>query len=354
MHPRNHDLSSAAEMSRAFDEMGAVWVTVGESEQRGDLIEHGQELLATAPLLLHDLHASLNRTVVDVGKGTDGGRCWAHSGETGCGGWHVRGYPEMMYSGLLRKQQVDDIYRMGAGVVDCAGVRNCSDGEQFLQVGAPAGGSLIFTHIPFGLAFGLLAADFPDRFLLHYFASSAHSYTRGSLTTPESSFLDRDSASIAYASAGQTIAPMYLRWAMLFEEPRSRTLWIAKALPREWLAPSKGPVTATNVTTRYGRVSYSMSGHAATGEAYTAKAVVSLPKSWSASPPPGGLRVRLRAPLQAGKMHRVQVDGKVWSWFDADAETVNLSAQQLEAALSGSTSSHAFDITATFGTIPYE
>jgi hypothetical protein len=88
----------------------------------------------------------------------------------------------------------------------------------------------------FGLAYGLLQADFPDRFLLHYFTSSAHSYTRGSLTTPESSFLDRSSPSIAYASVGQTIAPIYLKWALIFEDLRSRTLWLGKALPREWLA----------------------------------------------------------------------------------------------------------------------
>ena len=90
----------------------------------------------------------------------------------------------------------------------------------------------------FGLAYGLLQADFPDRFLLHYFTSSAHSYTRGSLTTPESSFLDRSSPSIAYASVGQTIAPIYLKWALIFEDLRSRTLWLGKALPREWLAAS--------------------------------------------------------------------------------------------------------------------
>jgi len=65
-------------------------------------------------------------------------------------------YPEMMYSAQLSREQVDDIYSMGAGAVDCTGVRNCSDGWRFIQVGAPAGGSLIFTHIPFGLAYGLL------------------------------------------------------------------------------------------------------------------------------------------------------------------------------------------------------
>ena len=76
--PRNHDLSSAAEMSRAFLEIGSVWVALGRSQHRDDLVAHGQELLATAPLLLHDLHASLNTTVRPVLPGLGGG--W-YSGE---------------------------------------------------------------------------------------------------------------------------------------------------------------------------------------------------------------------------------------------------------------------------------
>ena len=205
----------------------------------------------------------------------------------------------------------------------------------------------VFRHIPFGLAFGLLVADFPDRFLLHYFASSAHSYTRGSMTTPESSFLDRDSASIAYASAGQTIAPMYLRWALAFEDPRSKTLWLAKALPREWLAPGETPVVAHNVTTRYGgRLSFSMHGTAGKdGGVYIATVAVSLPARWAVSPPPGGLRVRLRAPLShAGKIRSVLVGGEAWTAFNAQAETVDFSADQLKTR-----ASLPLAIVATFG-----
>ena len=35
------------------------------------------------------------------------------------------------------------------------------------------------------MAYGLLAADMVERFLLHWFGMSAHTYTRGTLTTPE-------------------------------------------------------------------------------------------------------------------------------------------------------------------------
>jgi len=35
------------------------------------------------------------------------------------------------------------------------------------------------------MAYGLLVYDMVERFLLHYFGMSAHTYTRGSWTTPE-------------------------------------------------------------------------------------------------------------------------------------------------------------------------
>lgn len=158
---RLHHYSSAAEMYRAFTEVGRVWEALAAKLGNAEMAEHAKELLATAPLLLDAFHTSLNRTLEHTATGE---RCWAHKAEKECGGFHVRTYPEMFYSGALSNSQTDDIYRMGAGVVDCKGLQNCFDSRQFLQVGCPAGGTLIFTHIPFGLGYGLLAADMPDRY----------------------------------------------------------------------------------------------------------------------------------------------------------------------------------------------
>ena len=264
---------------------GGRW---GKATGRGDISTHATELLETAPLLLHDLHASLNRTLHLNGEGE---RCWAHTGEPNCG-LHFRTIPEMFYSAALRDDQIGEMYRMGAGAVDCAGARGCPNSAKFLSVGCPAGGSLIFTHIPFGLAYGLLLADMPEEFLLHYFASTAHSYTRGSWTTPESAQLDRDAWSIAYNTAGQTIAPIYLKWALAFEDPRSQTLWLAKGVPREMLEPGVAPIDAQRVPTRYGRVGLRL--HAAAGGGgggLVVHANLTLPAGFA---PPGGLRLRLR------------------------------------------------------------
>ena len=52
--------------------------------------------------------------------------------------------------------------------------------------------------------------------------------------------------------------PLCLKWMLCFEEPQTRTLWLAKATPRDWLAAGEAPLVATNLTTRYGRLSFSL------------------------------------------------------------------------------------------------
>jgi hypothetical protein len=92
-----------------------------------------------------------------------------------------------------------------------------------------------------GLAYGLLQHDMIERFLLHFFAVSAHGYTRGTWTTPESSNLaDRDEPTIPYASTGIHAVPIYLKWMLVFEEPETRTLWLGKATPRDCVARRRG------------------------------------------------------------------------------------------------------------------
>ena len=102
----------------------------------------------------------------------------------------------------------------------------------------------------------------------------------------------------------------------VFEEPETHTLWLAKALPRDWLVPGEAPLVVERATTRYGRVSFSMT--VGTGSSYTVAVNVTLPASFATAGPTGGLRVRVRAPLaHAGKLSEVTVGGKAWSGFNA-------------------------------------
>eukprot|EP01052_Picozoa_sp_SAG31_P016127 SAG31_NODE_1057_length_10129_cov_29.441376_8_plen_209_part_00 len=169
--------------------------------------------------------------------------------------------------------------------------------------------------------------------------------TRGTWTTPEAVHPDRDVGSTDYVAAGVMTAPTYLKWALLFEEPDNRTVWLAKALPRDWLEPGTQPVVVENATSRYGRVSFSISAKlgavGAKGRTrndvqalYSISASVTLPSSYATAPPAGGVRLRLRPPLKyAGKLKAVKVGGAAWSDFDAQAETVDFAASKLTAKL---------------------
>ena len=234
----------------------------------------------------------------------------------------------------------------------------------------------IASPTPYGFAQGLLQNDEIEKFLLHFFALSAHAYTRGTFTTPESSNIaDRDVAPVAYASAGVVTVPTYLKWMLAYEEPETRTFWLGKAVPRDWLAAGEAPLNAKNVTTRYGRISFSLTvgvaadnssssssssegggtdgggnsggdkggggdfvneGFASSTGAYVVHANITLPASYAdkATQPAGGIRLRIRAPIvHAGKLSKVTIGGQAWTAFNAAEETIDIAAGKLTASL---------------------
>ena len=82
------------------------------------------------------------------------------------------------------------------------------------------------TYTAYGMAYGLLAHDMVERFLLHYLGfGSAHAYTRGTVTTPEASHPDRDLGSTDYVAAGVMMAPTYLKWMVRGGESSPRRLF---------------------------------------------------------------------------------------------------------------------------------
>lgn len=348
----NHDESpihwyaSAAELYRAFSELGAVWVAVGKNASRDDVTEHGNELLRLAPQIYTNLHASLNKTVNTTADGSE--RCWKLTAETGRKENSFRGFAEMLYSGALTAKQANDIYTAASGGSRCGATR-------FLTMGSPGlgdGKASITSPSSYGFAYGLLQHDMIEPFLLHFFTMSAHSYTRGTYTSPESSNLaDRDEPSIAYTAAGVATTPIYLKWMLAYEEPKTRTLWLAKATPRDWLVAGEAPLVASGLTTRYGRVSFTMevASKAATAAEYTVHATLSLPMSFTAAAgaPAGGIRLRIRSPLDhVGTLSSVTIGGETWSTFSAADETIDIAANELTEAM---VKTGLQSIVATFG-----
>ena len=335
-----HFYSSTASAYRAFIEMGPIWQELGKDLKRDDFAKHGATLLSFAPELYHDLHASLNTSVNTTAS--PGDRCYCHRTEcndldAGEMGNTYRSYPELFFSGALSEKQVDDMYKSGLGLTTCPIGR-------WLQTGTPAAGPNLFSHVVHGLPHGLLQHDMVERFLLHFFTQSAHANARGTYITPESTSAIDHTHSVFYSAAGPNNVPLCLKWMLIFEELETKTLWLAKATPRAWLAPGEDPIIVSNATTRYGRLSFTVqppsapstsANDAAADSVYTVAVNVTAPSTFATtSKPAGGLQVRARAPLEhAGRMSKVTVGGKAWTSFDAGTETITFSAADLTTEL---------------------
>jgi hypothetical protein len=333
--PSLHFFASTAEFYRACMELGAVWQSIGKAVSRPDVATAGAELLKLAPLLYHDLHTSLNR-VVNI-TASPGDRCYPHRVEwndedaAGQMGAEYRSFPEMFFSGALTEQQTDDMYKSGQGLTTCPI-------GWWMSMGAPSAGVNIFNHVPFGFPHGLLQHDMVERFLLYFFTISAHGSSRGFWMTPESSSIVERTHNVWFSAAGPNNVPLCLKWMLVFEEPETRTLWLGKATPRDWLVAGEAPLAVERATTRYGRISFFIAvvSPAADVASYRVKANITLPPSCATagSQPAGGLVLRIRAPTEhAGKLSGVTVGGKAWRGFNASTETVSFSAAELTASL---------------------
>ena len=336
--PLPHKYSTHANVYRGFMDVGSMWNALALNTGRKDLAAHAAELLDAAPRMREHLQASLQMTIWPTGN-PRAPRCVPTGADPpaaaadppiGCLG-DFRGFPELMYAGVLSSRQAEDLYLHLTYGNDTRLV------TRPMTLGCTGYNNKCSTYVAYGMGYGLLVHDMVERFLLHYFGMSAHTYTRGTWTTPEATDPNREVGSTDYVAAGVHTAPTYLKWMLVFEEPDARTVWLAKALPREWLAPSADTVLVEDAPTRYGRVSFVMSAAVADSQ-YSVRANVTLPAPYfCANGPPGGLRLRLRAPVAlAGRMESVTVGGSAWDAFDPKSETVDFTSAVLRSSSTAS------------------
>ena len=142
-----HWYASAAELYRTCTELGRMWTAVGKRMHRDDVAAHGAELLKLAPQIYTQLQASLKKTMRRNGSS----QCWSATVEGGTPTPlppSFRGFAEMLYSGAMTQQQVQDIYASASGSSSCGG--------KLLVMGSPGltdpknGGSLRSTRAATG------------------------------------------------------------------------------------------------------------------------------------------------------------------------------------------------------------
>ncbi|QNH17423.1 hypothetical protein HEP74_02574 [Xanthomonas sp. SS] len=166
-------------------------------------------------------------------------------------GWPHRAYAELLQADVLPA----DLAHL---VIDC--VRG-HGGTSLGVVGniappTPEGRDLL-GFISYGYAQQLLRLDRIEEYLLFLYAHRYHVHTRGSWTAGEVSGITGGMP--LFCIPAQMTIPLLLRWMLVFEDSAGEELFLARALPREWLGSGE-EVAIAAAPTRWGAVSLTLRG----------------------------------------------------------------------------------------------
>ena len=304
--------SNSTEAVRAFHDLGAALLSIGKKLGRSDLIDQGEELVNQSEELSADLYKSIEKSMLTDQElphlpGVAGAKepynkmkpekfrtnSWVAGEISRC-------YNEMLHSGCLSRDMVETIIRyqskFGGRWLGLPGKRGSMDG---------------FTSYEY--AYGLLQHDLLKEFLLFYFAHMAHIYTRGTWTATEYGNADRSKPSSSYCAPAQVTVPALTKWMLVFEDPFSQILWLAKGAPRHWLADGKY-ISVKGAPTRWGPISYTV-----TSSFESINVKIDFPDEGFDAV----IHLRLRAPA-GQRMREVRFNGKTWTDFNPEDETVIL------------------------------
>jgi len=305
--------SNSAEAARGFRDLGEVWQRVGKQNGRGELAAWGRRLVEESQAIRKDLETSISRSILkdthpiclpavagakepfDVAIDYDILDPQVRS---------YRAYMEMLFSGMLTREQVAMIVNYRAAHRDILLGIPLAYGYQHDMQG----------FLAFGHGYGLLQHDFIREYLLTLYSIMAHHYTRGTWTAPESRATDQEGAGYSYCTPAQLVVPMMTRWMLVFEDPQSDTLWLAKGTPRSWLEEG-GTISVAGAPTRWGRVGFTLVSQVNQGKV---EGQVVLPASFA-----GTIKLRVRLP-EGRRIQSVTVNGRLAAKFNPEEETVTL------------------------------
>jgi hypothetical protein len=320
--------SNSTEAARGFRELGGVWQETGKKKNDARLEAWGRQLAQEATAIDKDVQQGISRSILwdqnpPYLPAIAGVKVPFHIAtvQDKLDPLHrsYRAYMEMLHSGTLTRDQVAMILNYRAAHHDIIlGIPVAYGHNTHELVG----------FLSYGHGFGLLQHDFIREFLLSLYSLMAHQYTRGTWTAPESRNIELNRPAAPYCTPAQLTVPMMTRWMLVFEDPASGTLWLAKGAPREWLKEGQR-IVVRDAPTRWGRLNYCIQSRIQRG-------VVEAEVNLSASGIRGPIVLRLRAP-EGNQMKAAEVNGRPWTAFDPQQETI-----QLPPDLSGKVEVKAF------------
>jgi hypothetical protein len=320
-------ISITAEAWRGFRDLGRAMSAIGAARADTEISRLGRELSGNSTLLWATFRAAMSKNVL---PGTPPCRpfVFGRRGQT-CGelppssapsqrdseSW--RTYSEALYSGAILRSELEDILAWHK-------LKPTQRGSS-LKAGALAGsggalinGDQLMTFTGHGWAYGLLQHDLIEDFLLLFYTTSAHAYTRGSWVAPESTSVDRAQPSVTFATPAGLSQPIFLRWMLLVDDPIEERLWVGKAIPHEWFSAGE-TIVATGLPSRFGSVSFNF-----TTSAREIAVSLSFDARMLASWPAYGVKVRVRSRTR-WTASQVTVDGRSWAATNASEQSILLS-----------------------------
>jgi len=219
--------------------------------------------------------------------------------------WPHRPYAELLQANILPPHLEDQ-------VIDCMRAYGATTLGVVANVGrVQEDGRDILGFISYGYAQALLRLDRIEEFLLFLYSHRYHAHTRGSWTAGEVTGITGDSGT--YCVPAQQTIPLLVRWMLVFEDSDEDRLYLAKGLPREWVASGK-EIRIEQAPTRWGRVTFSLvakpSAQSIVGQAELTGAAV-----------PQEVHFKLRLPVH-DSLKTVAVNGRPVTLGGAHKDTV--------------------------------
>ena len=307
--------SNSTEAARGFRDLGQVWVKIGSTTKNHVLVTWGLHLLKESKELQSDIQKAISRSLLNSDGETilpsiAGVKEPFHAAvlqDTGDPQFRsYRAYMEMMYSGILTKKEVEWIVQYR---------RKHHDTILGVPTAYGFNTGILAGFLSYGHGYGLIQHDMIREALLMTYSVMAHQYTRGTWTAPETRPVFLDNPAAPYCTPAQLVVALMTRWIMVFEDPLSDTVWLGKAMPREWLKDGN-TISIEAAPTRWGRIGFSVVSHLNQGK-ITASLALSSDQLKART------KIRLRTPEQR-QLKSVLLNGKVWTEFDAVEETITL------------------------------
>jgi hypothetical protein len=218
-------------------------------------------------------------------------------------GWPHRPYCELLQADVLPPE-------LANLVIDCMRAYGATTIGVVANVEPPKPKEReILGFISYGYAQMLLRLDRVEEFLLFLYAHRYHDHTRGSWTAGEVSGID-GGVTLFCMPAQQTI-PLLLRWMLVLEDSDEEALYLAKGVPRDWVASGK-PIRIEGAPTRWGKVTLNLQKNDSKVMAHVELAHGGGPRM---------IHVKLRVP-KATPLKNATVNGKPAKLEGAHGDTV--------------------------------